>query len=174
MTTDKEKWVNHLSDTPGQIKISPFDPSSQAKFERIKKLIQDKLGKSVRVEHRGASSFGISGQDEIDVYVPVLPDKFDKFVILVEEIFGEPRSLYPLQRARFAVSESGKKIDLFVINEKHDDWINGLKFENYLKTHSEALDAYKKLKEEGNGLSTREYYRRKNEFIDQILLKCES
>lgn len=169
LTTDQEKWINHLSNNPGEIRIVPFDPSSQEKFEKIKKFIQSKLGESVRVEHRGASSLGISGQDEIDVYIPVPPNQFDRFVNMVAELFGEPRSKYPLERARFRASESGKKIDLFVINEESPGWINGLNFDNYLKDHPETLEEYKKMKEAGNGLSTQEYYRRKNEFINKIL-----
>ncbi len=46
-----------------------------------------------------------------------------------------------------------------------------LKFENYLKEHPQALEEYRKLKELGDGLSTREYYRRKIEFINDILEK---
>lgn len=171
LTRDQKNWLNHLSNNPGEVRIIPFDPTSQEKFEKIKALIQSKLGESARVEHRGASSLGISGQDEIDVYIPVSPNQFDSTVAMIVELFGEPRSQYPLERIRFKALESGKKIDLFVINENSSDWINSLKFEHYLKTHSEALDEYEKLKEAGNGLGSQEYYRRKIEFINNILNK---
>ena len=65
MLSQKQKeWVDHLSND-SKVKIVPFDPSSREKFEKIKIIIQSKLGKETKVEHRGASSFGISGQDEI-------------------------------------------------------------------------------------------------------------
>lgn len=115
---------------------------------------------------------GISGQDEIDVYVPVPPDEFDSYILKMSKVFGEPRSLYPLERVRFSEEIEGKKIDLFLINEEHDDWINGVKFENYLKSHSKDLEKYKKLKEEMNGFSVKDYYTRKNKFINKILDKC--
>lgn len=168
LTENQEIWINHLLND-SKIKIVPFDPTSQEKFEKIKSKIQSKLGKSVCVEHRGASSLGISGQDEIDVYIPVSSKRYDNFVALVTKLFGEPRSHYHLRRTRFRVYEGGKCIDLFVINKESFDWINGLKFEDYLKNHPKALEKYKKLKEAGNGLGTQEYYRRKTGFINSIL-----
>ena len=171
MLSNKQKdWLNHLS-AEKKIKILPFDPRVNEIFLKIKDKIQDNLGKDTRVEHRGASSLGISGQDEIDVYVPVSPDEFDSYIPKMSKVFGEPRSLYPLERARFSEEIDGKKIDLFLINEEHDDWINGVKFENYLKSHPKDLEKYRKLKEDMNGFSVKDYYTKKNEFINEILKK---
>ena len=106
----------------------PFDPTAQEKFEKIKAIIQSKLGTSVMVEHHGATSLGISGQDEIDIYLPVSPHAFNESVVLLTGLFGEPRSNYALQRARFVTSEAGKHIDVFVINKEHPTWLDGIKF----------------------------------------------
>lgn len=170
LTQDQEKWVNHLSND-SKIKIVPFDPTAQEKFEKIKIAIHSKLGESVTVEHHGATSLGISGQDEIDIYVPVLAHHFDEILERLKGLFGEPRSNYALERARFVTSEAGKHIDVFVVNQEHHSWLDALKFENYLRVHPKALEEYRKLKESGHGLSTREYYRRKIEFINSILGK---
>jgi GrpB-like predicted nucleotidyltransferase (UPF0157 family) len=167
---DQKKWIDHLSGD-SKIKIVPFDSSSQEKFEKVKLLIQSKLGNEVQVEHRGATSFGISGQDEIDIYIPVSPDKFNEYLDPLTELFGEPQSYYALERAKFVTSEAGKHVDVFLMNRECRGWIDGIKFENYLKEHSQALEEYRKLKESGDGLSTREYYRRKIEFINDILEK---
>ncbi len=172
LTKEQEKWVTHLSDDT-QIKIVPFDPSCHEKFEKIKSVRQSKLGTGTRVEHHGASSLGISGQDEIDVYVPVPPDIFDSYIIPLTELFGKPKSRYPLERARFATSEAGKHIDVFLVNEECVGWFDSIKFENYLAWHPETLEEYRLLKESGDGLSTREYYRRKIEFINNVLEKAK-
>ncbi len=172
ITPEQQKWIDHLRDDD-QITIKPYDPNSVEKFGRVRDKIQSALGESVRVEHRGATSLGISGQDEIDIYVPVPTDRFDSLLSPLEDIFGKPRSVYPLERARFVTEEGGKHIDVFLINDTSAGWINGVKFEEYLKTHPEALEAYRKLKESGNGLSTHEYYRRKIEFINDILAKSD-
>ena len=69
------------------------------------------------------------------------------------------------------MTEGKKHIDIFLINNTHPDpdWLNLVKFENHLRKHPTALEAYKNLKESGTGLSTRAYYRKKIEFINSIL-----
>jgi GrpB-like predicted nucleotidyltransferase (UPF0157 family) len=168
LTPDQEKWIAHLSDKD-HITIIPYDATAKDKFEAVKKKIQTALGKDTRVEHRGATSLCISGQDEIDVYVPVPKSQFNSMLAPLTAAFGNPHSHYPLERARFVTFEEGKHIDIFLINEACKGWIDGLKFEDYLKSHTTALDQYRILKERGQGLSTREYYRRKIEFINEIL-----
>lgn len=65
----------------------------------------------------------------------------------MSEVFGEPRSIYPLERVRFHAEIEGKKIDLFLVNNKVKSWLDGLKFESYLKKYPKDLEEYKKLKE---------------------------
>jgi len=173
LTTEQEKWVAHLRDDD-QITIKPYDPTAPAKFEAVKKRLQSALGGNLKIEHRGATSLGISGQDEVDVYVPVIPEQFDDLLSSLVKILGEPRSLYPLERARFVTNESGKHIDVFLVNKASPDWINACSFEKYLRENPKTLDAYRKLKEGCDGLSTREYYRRKIEFINSINIKIQS
>jgi GrpB-like predicted nucleotidyltransferase (UPF0157 family) len=69
--------------------------------------------------------------------------------------------------------EAGKHVDIFLINAQGAGWLDGVRFENYLKTHAEALEAYRLLKEAGDGVSIREYYRRKTEFINAILKRAD-
>ncbi|HOX40777.1 MAG TPA: GrpB family protein [bacterium] len=168
LTPEQERWINHLSDDDKVI-IKPFDSSAVEKFEAVKQRILSTLGDQTRVEHCGATSLGISGQDEIDIYVPALVEKFDILLPQLRSIFGEPKSLYPGERVRFTIEEKGKHIDVFLINEFSSGWIDSVKFETYLKTHPGALADYQRLKEDGNGMSTREYYRRKIHFINEIL-----
>lgn len=169
LTTDQEKWINHLSATD-KIKIIPYNPKTKEVFEKVKKEIREVLG-AVEVSHRGATSLGISGQGEADCYIPVDESVFDEHLEKLTGCFGKAGSIYLLRRARFVKYIDGIKIEIFLINEKSDDWLNGLKFENYLKNHSDALENYKKLKENGDGLSVQDYYRRKIEFINDILSK---
>jgi len=170
LTEEQKKWIEHLSNDD-EIKIVPFDPTAEDKFNKVKNKIQAKLGKTIIVEHHGASSLKISGQDEIDIYVPVQADRFSDTISKLKKVFGEPRSNYPLKRARFATSIKGKHIDVFLINSESDGYTSMIKFEGYLRSHPNALKEYKELKENNAGLSTREYYHRKTEFINEILAK---
>ncbi len=168
ITNAQQKWLDHLPDDD-QVAILPFDPTAQAKFEVVQKKIQAVLGDNIPVLHRGATSLGISGQDEIDVYVPVPTDHFDKFIKPLTVTFGNPRSHYPHERARFVTEVDGKHIDIFLVSETHQSWLDGVKFDALLRSNPEALLRYRLLKEANAGLSTREYYRRKTEFFNEIL-----
>ncbi len=171
LTKDQKKWINSLASKTNKINIVPHNPKTKEVFEKIKKEIQIVLGE-VEVFHRGATGMGISGQGEIDCYVPIPEKLFDEYLKKMIERFGQAGSIYPSRRARFVKYIDGIKIEMFIINKKSFDWVNGLKFENYLKSHTEALEAYKKLKESCEGSSMSEYYRRKIEFINDILARC--
>ena len=171
ITKAQQKWLEHLS-TEDKINIKPYDPKSQEIFAEVEKKVTDKIGK-VEVLHRGASYFKISGQDEIDIYIPITPSSFNKIVKKMTKSFGEPKSLYPLVRARFPISGYGKHIDVFVINKKDEGWVNSEIFTNWLLTHPETLSEYRELKENGLGLSTKEYYTQKIKFINGIMKKAE-
>ena len=160
-----------MASKTNKIKIVPYDPKTKEVFEKIKKEIQTVLGEA-EVFHRGATGLGISGQGEIDCFIPISENLFNEYLKKMIKRFGPAGSIYPLRRARFVKYIDEIKIEMFIINEKSFDWTNSLKFENYLKSHTEALEAYKKLKEDCEGLSVSEYYRRKTEFINDILAKC--
>lgn len=168
LTEKQKKWVQHLSDE-SIISIVPFDPSCNEKFEQVKKIILSKLSNTQRVEHRGASSLGISGQDEIDIHIPVPEKNFNDLIKPLEKLFGPVKGHYPLERARFNTFIDGKKIEIFILNEESSAWTESQKFYEYLLSNPEALEQYKILKERLNGLTTREYYRKKIEFMNEVI-----
>ena len=168
ITPEQEKWIQHLSGRV--ISMYPYDPRSEELFQKIKRKIQDILGLDIEVEHVGASSLGISGQDEIDVSIVVDKEKFQEYVPKLEVVFGPVASDYP-DRKRFEVREEGKKIDLKIVDRNHPNYLDGKKFEKYLRNHPESLGEYRILKEECSGKTNQEYYRKKIEFINSIIEK---
>lgn len=171
LTEKQEKWVQHLSDE-SIISIVPFDVNCRSQFDKVKSKIQSKLGEQQRVEHRGASSLGISGQDEIDIHIPVPAKDFNDLLIPLSELFGPVRGLYALERARFNTFLYGKKIEIFLVNEESKAWGEGQNFFEYLRSNPETLEKYRILKESLNGLTTREYYRKKLEFMNEVWGEC--
>ena len=166
LTPEQEAWINTLSDRV--ISIVPYDHRSEELFDLVKEKIHNLLGEDVLVEHGGSTIFGIAGQDEVDVSIVAPKEKFPEYVPKLETMFGLVRSNYP-DRARFEVREDGKKIDLKIIDVNHPNYIEGKIFEDYLKEHPEDLERYRILKEECNGLTVKEYQRRKTEFTNEIL-----
>jgi GrpB-like predicted nucleotidyltransferase (UPF0157 family) len=170
ITAAQKRWLSHLRNDDA-VKIYPPDPLASAKFEKIKKKIRLILGKDAKIELCGATSLGISGQGELDINIPVPPDKFYFALKKLKAVFGIPGSVYKLKRARFVTYAKKTKSEIILVNQRSSDWSNCQKFENYLKTHPAALMAYERLKEAAAGLNTREYYRKKIEFINEILVK---
>lgn len=169
LTKQQKEWINLLPDDD-TVEILPFDETSQGKFEKVKEAIKANLGNETRVEQRGSTSLGIAGQNEIDIYVPVPANIFyTKFLVSeLTKMYGPPKSIHKT-RIRFQFIDDGKKIDIFLIDEESAEWINGVKFENYLKTYKQALEEYERLKHECNGVSTRKFYKKKIAFINDIL-----
>ncbi|MCC7368724.1 MAG: GrpB family protein [Chloroflexi bacterium] len=168
LTPEQEAWIAHLSDTD-RVRIVPYDALAPTQFDAVRQRIRMALGDSLQVEHHGASSFGISGQDEIDIYVPVVAERLASEIDRFQLVFGPPQSNYPGLRARFSIEECGKRVDVFVINGDHDNWRQLQQFEGYLRAHPDELERYRLLKEAGDGLTVREYYRRKIEYINSVL-----
>lgn len=171
ITSEQQQWLDHLSDTD-TIAVVPWDPTAENKFLQIKEAVQAILGKEQVVLHRGATSLKISGQDEIDIYVPVSAGEFDETVRVISNLY-KLKSLYALKRARLVTSIDNKHIDVFVVNKDDNNWIDGEIFTNYLLNHANALEEYRKLKENASGKTVREYYTRKIEFINEILAKTQ-
>lgn len=166
-------WLKHLSNSK-KVKIVPYNTKVKEIFEKQKREILDILGQDVKVLHRGASGMGISSQGEIDLFIPVSLDLFDKTVKKLKKIYGYPKSFYPNQRARFNRQQGDTKIEVFIVNQDSERWKRSTAFEDYLKNHPEALEEYRKLKEANNGVGIKEYYRKKMEFINNILNKVFS
>ncbi len=167
LSQEQQNWLARLSNTDS-IKILPFDPSCHDTYEKMKRKIQTELGADLKVEHHGASSLGISGQDEIDIYIPVKASEFENTTLRVESIFGKPKSLGMNKRARYAAEMNGKYIDLFVVNEEHEDWKKHQRIKLHFMKNPDDLYKYKELKEKSAGKSTREYYKAKLEFLNKL------
>ncbi|HEY4506874.1 MAG TPA: GrpB family protein [Candidatus Paceibacterota bacterium] len=169
LTLEQEKWIESLSDRI--ISIVPYDSKTEQLFERVKRKIQNILGPEAIIEHTGASSLGISGQDEIDVSVVANKDEFLDYIQKLETEFGPVRSQYP-DRARFEAKEEDKKIDLKIVDANHPNYLMGKVFEEYLRNHTDDLKRYELLKEKCNGMTAKEYNRNKTEFVNEILAKA--
>lgn len=150
------KWLSKLSASK-KVKIIPYNPEIKEVFRKQKEEILEILGHKVEILHKGATSFGISGQGEIDLFIPVSLDLLDEYIEKLQKVYGKPKSLSPKNRARFNHQQDNIEIEILVVNEDSEGWKRNIAFEDYLKNHSETLEEYRKLKENSKGLNIREY-----------------
>lgn len=166
-------WLSHLSNS-SKVKIVPYNPKVKKIFEKQKKELLAILGKDIEVLHLGSTSFGILGQGEIDLVIPTSLDRFSEFIEKLKKVYGKPKSFSPNNRVRFNHKQDDINIEMVIVNRDSEGWKRNIAFENYLKSHPESLEVYKKLKETCDGIGMKEYYRRKMEFINDILEKAFS
>lgn len=169
MLTKKQKeWLNHLSNS-NKVKIIPYNPKVKKVFQKQQKEIQSLLGPKTLVLHEGASAWGISGKGDLDIYISVTVEQFNRYFEQLKEILGEPGSYYPLERVRWNRLVDDIESEIFLVNQDAPFWKESLIFWEYIEGHPEALEEYRQLKESAEGMSTREYYRVKIEFYNKIL-----
>lgn len=174
MLTKKDiHWLKHLSNSK-KVKIVPYNPKSKEVFEKQKKEILDILGQNVEILQRGATGMGIPGQGEIDIFIPVPLDRFNGFIKKLKKAYGDPKSFSLNNRVRFNHRVKDIDIEIILVNQDSEGWKKNIAFEKYLNNHPEALEKYRKLKESNNRIGIKEYYRKKIEFINDILEKASS
>lgn len=170
MTLEQETWLTELNDIDS-VEIFPYNTETKEKFIRIKRLLHSILGQDTVVEHRGSTSFEISGQGELDIFIPIATEFFDSMIIPLEQVFGKPQSHYFLDCLCFIATVDTIKVKIFVITDNSKSWSNIHIFEEYVREYPEALNAYRIFKGEGHSLSTQAYHRKKLEFINAVLDK---
>ena len=160
-------WFDKFSTTE-KVKILPPNPRLNELGEEFLDFLTHLLGKDIEIERRGASTLGISGKGEMDIYVRVFPEQFSRCLKILKEKYGKPGGVEEL-RARFNSIYKGIEVEIILIHKDHPDEIEGRKFFNYLKTHPEALKEYERVKKKYAQVSEREYYLQKDKFIKKIL-----
>jgi len=167
LTAEQKEWLNHLSNTD-KISIIPYNPKNKLIFKQIKQNLIELLGK-VQISLRGSTLLGISGQGEIDLYIPVAKKDFNDYLKKLISYLGKPGSIYEFRRVRFVKYIDDIKIEIFLINKNSKDWKYSRKFENFLKRNPKYLLEYEKIKSKCDGFSVRQYYTAKVKFINKIL-----
>jgi GrpB-like predicted nucleotidyltransferase (UPF0157 family) len=170
LTPEQQNFVDRRSND--DIKVVPFDSKSNEKFEEIKQQIQS-IFRDVEVLHRGSTGLEIGGQPEIDVYIPVSSEQIPVLATEMEKVWGKPKSIYPDERTKFIRYIDGTMIEVILVNKSCKSWIEGEIFFNYLKNNKDVCEEYEKLKGIGENVTVKEYYRRKFEFMNEILDKAK-
>jgi GrpB-like predicted nucleotidyltransferase (UPF0157 family) len=161
-----DDWFMKFSNTK-KVKIVPHNPLIKTIFEEFKQILIKQLG-NVEIKHMGASALSISGQGEIDLYIPTTPTKFKVIIKKLTKIYGKPGSL-DFDWARFNHTYKNTDFEIMVMHKNCPDYQDNVKLFNYLKTNPSEAKKYEQLKEKYAKISKREYYKQKGIFIRKIL-----
>src|SRR3989344_6875430 len=165
LTPNQEKYLQTIPDYK-LAKIKPFDPKVQevgnAIVQKIKEVLPD-----LEVLFMGASALGIAGQNDIDLNVLSTPTEYPKYLPLLEELFGKPTKANP-NLVKWEFVEGGFEVELYLTDKDSTSLREQIKTFEILRDDTGLAKEYEKIKLESDGLSFREYMRRKYEFFNKI------
>lgn len=161
----QEKYLSTLPD--GKIIIvKPFDPKVQ---EVAKQIITDlqKVLPDLEIHFGGASALGIAGQNDIDINILSVPEEYEKYCPIVEELFGEPKRKGTSIKWEFV--RGGFDVELYLTNKNSPNLQGQIQVFDILSKNKELRDEYEQTKLPLGPIDFKEYMRKKYEFFNKIL-----
>jgi hypothetical protein len=111
----------------------------------------------------GASALGISGQNDIDIYVLGSSDKLDGWILTLKELFGEQI------KGEWQFNRNGFEISIYAADPESPTQKKQIEMFEKLKGNKSILKDYEKLKESMNGGTYKDYQIAKYEFYHKLL-----
>ena len=168
--------LNFLSHLPPEkanriIIINPFTQKIQDTASDIMSQIKEFLPQ-LEVKFMGASGLGISGQNDIDLYILSKPEDFSQYQPLLVQVFGEPANTHPDSIA-WKFIQNNFDIELYLTDPTTTMMVRQIKVFETLKSNPQLLAEYAKLKENLNGTTFVEYQKHKYNFYHRILKELD-
>ena len=165
LTTDEEDFLSKQTDKI--ITVKPFNPSCITVATKIINRIKA-VFPNADVRHLGASSLGLSGQNDIDMYILSDPSDFDKYLSGLIKLFGETKwRKYDSNAWKFI--EDGIEVELYLTDPTSKPMQRQIGVYNALKASKKLQKEYEKLKEKFNGKSWIEMQKAKYTFYHKVL-----
>lgn len=166
ITEQQEKYLRTLSDTQ-TVHIKAFDVRARDTAEEL--IVELKRCFSeINIIYFGSSALGISGENDVDLGIvnSVLAPTYKK----LREMFGSELK-YDEKRhiVRWEFMRNGFKVELFLTDSISPELQEQIETQKLL-LHDASLRAdYEEIKRAAEGVSIREYTKRKMEFFNKIL-----
>ncbi|MDO8488231.1 MAG: GrpB family protein [bacterium] len=161
--------INFLSKIPSDkiVKILPYDPRVKETASEIIKSICQRYP-DLKVIYLGASSLGISGQGDLDIYCLASTDTIPNYLDGLIELFGQPKSSRP-DSFSWKFQKDGFDGELYLTDPDTESMGRQIKIYEELRRNPEILLEYEQLKQGLNGKSFKEYQEKKYEFYHRII-----
>lgn len=167
VTKDEEDFLSKQKDRI--VSVKPFNPNCRKVSQDIIKKILS-VSPDANVRHLGASSLGLSGQNDVDLYVLSKPEDFDKYLPGLIKLFSETVwRKYDSNAWKF--KQDGIEVELYLTDPTSKPMKRQLGVYEALKSNRTLQKEYEALKEKFNGKSWLEMQKAKYEFYHKILDK---
>lgn len=166
LTTKQQRYLESLPEnTP--VSILPFNPLAPAVVVELSARITI-AAPTVEVHHIGATALGISGKGDIDLDVFSARDVFETNVQIFEQLFGGLNHRHDYS-VRWFFPYKGFPVEIYLTEPSDPGAQEEIAIFEMLRNNPALRHRYEKFKLSGNGLSAREYQRRKFEWYNTIL-----
>ena len=165
LTPNQERYLLTIPKDK-RVKIYPYNPKAKIIAEEIIKKIHE-VFPQLEVVHIGAAALGIAGQSDLDINILSKAEDHDKYLPGLTGLFGEPAIKGTSIKWEF--QKGGFGVELYLTDKESPGFQEQLKVFNLLKNNPKLLKEYDELKKSCDGISFKEYQRRKYEFYNRIL-----
>jgi GrpB-like predicted nucleotidyltransferase (UPF0157 family) len=147
--------------------LKPYDSNLQNTADIIIKKI-NQAAPDLKVNFVGSASLHILGKEDIDLVSGAKHNDFKTYIPILSKLFGNPNKI----RNKFAewfFSYNNIAVELYLTNTSAPAYKHELKIFGILKTNNKLLEEYVTLKKSLDGLSEREYHKRRMPFFHMLL-----
>ncbi len=166
LTPNEEKYLKTIPEDK-IANVHPFNP----KVKEVANVIIQQIKTScpdLEVFFGGSSALGIAGQNDIDMNLLSSPDKYPKYLPALTSLFGEPKKTNPIL-VKWEFEKNGFEVELYLTDKNSSELQRQIKVNDLIKNNLEYQKEYQDIKLACNGLSFREYMKKKYEFFNKIL-----
>lgn len=166
LTEGNKKYLQSISDTE-IAKIAAFNPDTQRVAKELTEKLKTVLPKA-RVIYFGSSALGIAGENDIDLGV-IDANEFNSGAKKLKDLYGEPVKIDEKHEVmRWEFEKNGFIVELFLSNALAGRHAEHVKNHERLAKDENLRKIYKDLKISCEGLSKREYMKKKLEFFNAM------
>lgn len=167
LTNTQEKYLATISETD-IAQVNPFDPAAAEFAKNLIKQLQNILP-GTEVFWSGALALGISGLNDIDLSILARPEDIDTAIPKIVYILGEPKTK-GAKKVLWRTTKDGYRVDAYLGSKDSQDIALHKKLFKIFSNNPNLLKEYELIKAGANGMTFREYQKRKFEFYNRILV----
>lgn len=149
--------------------VVAFDPAVRTTGDEIVSELQELLPQA-KVYYIGSSKLGIAGENDIDITV-LAEDNFANYLETLEQHYGKPnvKKVEDKKYVKWEFERNGFSVELHLSDFMDANFQEHVDTQEILENDESLRLEYEQIKLGCDGLSWREYLKRKYEFWNRIL-----
>ncbi len=152
--------------TDQYVNIKPYDPSVKA----IGKILIDKVHAIyplLKILFIGSAVLGIAGQKDIDLIIESDPKDFHLYIAGLVSVFGRPKKTKK-NLVEWITTYKDCNVEALLIGKSNPIGQKSIQTFKRIQRNKNLIREYENLKLKSNGVSIREYKRRRIEFFNYV------